>query len=304
MKRYMLSAAAALCLAALLSTSAWAEDGPRLTAAREYADGALDVEYDFLYEDGQSLPCKGRKNVWGDHTIVLYEGSSQERTIDGMPSLQWTYAYDGAGRLTEETETWPSGNVYIARKMYGESGLLTREEWVSPETGTSGMDYTYDREGRLVKSAADDNGVVGNVYEYDCDEAGRITAQRFYSVTDWDGEGQPAAIWPEPVNETHYVYDDAGRVVTETFLYDGELDTETAYTYVDDPCFVIRCGEERDYFNDKNESLCEFFVNDSAGKAVLYFSIPGEPELTRDEAGRLVRAETEDRVLEFVYGEG
>ena len=85
----------------------------------------------------------------------------------------------GLAALTEETETWPSGNVYIARKVYDESGLLAREEWVSPETGTSGMDYTYDGAGRLAKSAADDNGVVGNVYEYDCDDAGRITARRF-----------------------------------------------------------------------------------------------------------------------------
>lgn len=303
MKRYMLSAMAALCLAALLGTSAWAEDGPRLTAAREYADGALDVEYDFLYKEGQSLPYKGRKNVWGDHTIVLYEGSSQEKTIDGMPSLQWAYAYDEAGRLTEETETWPSGNAYIARKVYDESGLLTREEWVSPETGTSGADYTYDGAGRLVKSAADDDGVVGDVYEYDCDDDGRITARRFYSVTDWDGEGQPASIWPTPVTETRYVYDDAGRVVTETFLYDGELDTETAYTYVDDPCFVIRCAEKRDYTNNADESLCEVFVNDNAGEAVLYFSLSGEPALTRDEAGRLIRAETGDRALEFAYAD-
>ncbi len=89
--------------------------------------------------------------------------------------------------------------------------------------------------------------------------------------------------------------------MSETFLYDGELDTETAYTYVDDPCFVIRCAEKRDYTNNADESLCEFFVNDSAGEAVLYFSMPGEPVLTRDETGRLVRAETGDRMLEFIY---
>ncbi len=304
MKRYMLSTIAALCLAALLSTTAWAEDRPRLTGAREYVDGELYAEYTFAYEDGQSLPYKGRAHWLNEQTMEL-SGQTIRLT---PPDTEWTHTYDEAGRLVcSDTAFLSSGNHSIFRWEYDEEGRLVRDTWQSsavPGGDSSRTRYSYDGEGRRVCSVDEDkDGVVRYVSEYECDEAGRIAADRFYSVTDWDEAGQPASIWPTPVNETHYVYDDAGRVVKETFLYDGELYTETAYTYVDDPCFVIRCAEERDYANDVDESSCGFFVNDAAGGVVLSFSMPGAPALTRDGAGRLVRAETEERVLEFVYAD-
>ena len=302
MKKHIIAAALALFIVLALGAPALGADRPRLMAVREYVDGALYAAHAFAYEDGQALPAKRRAHWLNEQTTEM--GGQTVRLTP--PDTEWTYTYDEAGRLTcSDSAFSPSWNHSVFRWEYDEEGCLVRDIWQSsvvPGGDGSLTQYSYNGEGRCVRSTDEDkDGVVRYVSEYDSDEAGRITAYRFYSVTDWDEAGQPASLWPTPVNETRYTYDEVGRVAAETFLYNGELDRETAYTYVDDPCFVIRYGEGHDYANDVDEAACDFIVNDAAGKTVLSFSLPGAPALTRDDAGRLIRAETEERTLEFVY---
>ena len=302
MKKRIIAAALALFIVLALGAPALGEGQARLTAVNVYVDGTLVVEYAYTYEDGQSLPAKGRAHWLNEQTMEL-AGQTVRRT---PPDTEWTYTYDEAGRLTcSDSAFSPSGNHSVFRWEYDEAGRLVRDIWQSsavPGGDGSLTRYSYDGEGWRVRSENEDKyGIVRYVTEYDCDRAGQIAAYRLYSVTDWDEAGEPAALWPTPVNETRYAYDGAGRVAAETFLYDGELVTETAYTYADDPYFVIRYAEERDYMNDRDESNCGFFVNDAAGAVVLGFSMPGAPTLIRDDVGRLVRAEAEGRAMEFFY---
>ena len=82
-------------------------------------------------------------------------------------------------------------------------------------------------------------------------------------------------------------------------LYNGMVNGETFFTYGEDPWFTLRYGEIHDYMNSEVKN--EFTVIPSSD-GPLTFSMPGAPALTRDDAGRLVRAEGSDRALEFVYG--
>lgn len=308
MRRQVLCAALALCLAASAGAPALADgERSRLAGVNEYLNGKLDVEYIFTYEQGEALPTAGRKNVLGEHTVVMFEGSSMEYERDTLPSLDWTYAYDGAGRLTEFTETYPSGNTYISRWVYGDDGRLVRRERERPEGAglplQTTVAYTYDEAGRLCTETSADDGAANLATEYMYGKDGLLTAQNTFSLTGsepLDENGQPIH-GKGAVSQTVCDYDGDGRVVRELSVVDGMLWSETYYTYEDDPVFTVRYSREYNYMNDEDDTACLFTVRDTAGESVLSFAMSGTPELTRDGTGRLVRAETEGGCLEFIW---
>lgn len=307
MKKRVLAAGMALGMVLGLNGQALAAGEDRLVGVKEYVDGALDVEYTFTYEDGGALPRLGRKNVLGDHSYVMFEGTDREYVRDGMPSLDWTWAYDGAGRMTEHTETYPSGSTYIDRWVYDGDGPLVRRERESPEGAglplLTTVTCAYDEAGRLRAETWDDDGAADMVSEYMYAKDGSLTAQNNFSLTGsepLDDDGRPIHS-KGAVSQTAYDYGQDGRVCRELSVVDGMLWSETILTYADDPVFSVQYGQEHNYMNDEDSACCNFILRDAADKNVLSFSLPGTPELTYDGEGRLVKAETEERSMEFVY---
>ena len=313
MRKRILCAALAACLALAASVPALAEaeeKTPRLAGVKLYVDGELDVEYTYTY-DGGSLPAAGRQTVLGDHTYVMFEGTDRETVRDGMPSLDWTWDYDETGRVTtEHTETYPSGNTYVTRWVYDKDGRLLRLERESPEGSglavlSSVESYTYGEDGRLLYVASSEDGVVDFTSEYTYASDGSFSTQNNFFVTELDGKRLDDTGRPfhdkGAVSQTVYDYGGDGQVCRALSIVDGMLWSETAYTYEEDAVFTIQRALEHGYMNEGDTASCAFFLNDAAGKAVLSFSLPGEPVLERDEAGRLVKAETENRYMEFIY---
>lgn len=295
MKKRILSAALALCLTGLLGAPAWGEGArPRLTEATLSVDGQAALRYTCVYEKDGAGPIAVRMEPLGGQA--------------GVPATVFTYGYDGQGRLTEERSVLEGEEADAVRSMtytYDEAGRLVREQWHSDVlAGGDGAvtDYVYDQDGRLVRAAeADRYGIVRYMREYDCDQAGRVTADRLYHVMDWDEAGEPTLWQPYPVNERRYTYDQDGRVTSDALCTGGAPDTETAYAYGEDPLFTLRWGEERDYLNGGEERFCELLIQDAAGRAVLCFRLTGTPTLIRDEAGRLAEAQMEGRRWTFSY---
>ena len=313
MRKRVLCAALAAWLALAAGVPALAaaeEETPRLAGVKLYVDGELDVEYTYTY-DGGSLPVAGQRQVLGDHSYVVFEGSDREYVRDGMPDLEWTWEYDETGRVTtEHTETYPSGNTYISRLIYDEDGRLLRLERENPEgaglsTLLSVESYTYGEDGRLSFVASSEDGVVDFTSEYTYASDGSFSTRNNYFVTELDGKRLDDTGRPfhdkGAVSQTVYDYGGDGQVCRALSIVDGMLWSETTYTYEDDPAFTVQRALERGYMNEGETASCTFFLNDAAGQTVLSFSLPGEPILERDGAGRLVRAEAGQRYMEFLW---
>ncbi len=300
MGKRVLSAGLALCMVLALAAPALGEGKTRLTGVDMYVDGELAIQYTYTYGDGP-LPAGGRMHELAERPLFR-DGRYAEAV---PPDTVYAYAYDRGGRMVRQETVIDDGTGSAGTTCweYDADGRLQRDEWTSGMANSGGgTGYVYDGDGRLVRSVEEDEYGIGRyVDEYDWDEAGRVTACRVNFVTDWDEAGEPIE-W-NPVSESRYTYDESGRVVGERGFYDGAPDHETAYTYGEDRCFVVRYGKTQDYVNGTDESFCDFLLNDAAGKTVLCFSLPGTPTLVRDGEGRVVRAEAENRALEFSYEE-
>ncbi len=297
MKRRILSTVLALGMVLALCAPALAAGETRLTGVNVYVDGELAIQYTYTYEDGP-LPATGRMHLLTERTMVR-DGQVVEEV---PPDTLYAYAYDDAGRLVRYVASIDDGTGYSTTHLweYGEDGRLLRDSWTSDRANDgAGSNYIYDEAGHLVRSMDEDEyGIVRSVCEYDCDEAGRVTSDRLYDVMDWDETGEPTVWEPYLVSEMRFAYDDAGRTVYQANYYNGGLDMESYYTYEDDAYSTLRYEEIHDYMNSEVRS--EFTVIPNDGEA-LSFTMPGTPELTRDGAGRLIKAETADRCMEFIY---
>lgn len=304
MTKRVLCAALAACM--MLGVPALASEAPRLTGVKLYVDGELAVEYSYTY-DGGALPAAGRMVPYTE--VPRLEGTQLTQRVP--PATDMTYAYDETGRLVREDSIFEeSGNAYVTRWVYDEDGRLLRLERENPEGSglavlSSVESYTYDDAGRLSFDASSEDGVVTYSSEYAYASDGSFSARTNYFVTDLDGQRLDETGRPfhnkGAVSQTVYDYDEAGQPRREISIVDGMLWSETAYTYEDDALFTIQRALERGYMNEGDTASCTFSLCDAAGKTVLSFSLPGEPELTRDSAGRLIKAEAEDRYMEFIY---
>lgn len=297
MKKRILSAALALCMVPALTVPALGDGQTRLTGVNVYVDGELAIQYTYTYEDGP-LPVAGRMHELLERTMVR-NGQVLEAV---PPDTVYTYAYDSAGRLVRHETSIDDGSGSTGAHFweYDDDGRLLRDGWTSDMASDGGgSSYIYDEAGRLIRSMDEDGyGIIRYVCEYDHDEAGRVTSHRLYDVMDWDETGEPT-LWEDYlVSEMRFAYDEAGRTVYQADYYNGGLDQESYYTYGQDPYFTLRYGEIHDYMNDEVRS--EFTVIPNDGGA-LSFTMPGTPELTRDDAGRLVQAKTQNRYMEFIY---
>ena len=302
MKKHIIAVALSLCMLLPLTVPALADGNVRLVGVNLYVDGQLEVEYTYDYDNG-ALPVSGRMHQLNIQTI---EVGGQIFHLS-QPDTEWVYIYDDQGRLIcSESTIMESGNAHIYRWAYDEDGRLVRDEWeyTADRYEGSGTNYIYDEAGHLVMDTSEDGyGIIQYVDEYDCDEEGCVTSRRLYFVTDWDDVGEPTVWGPEPVSEDQYAYDEDGRIAGMVRLYGGDIMEEIAYAYEDDPYFTVQYCDTHDYLNDTEGSSVSFIIRDAADRDVLTFSLPGAPELTRDEAGYIVKAESENRVMEFIYEE-
>lgn len=177
--------------------------------------------------------------------------------VPGYRSATIDYSYDSQGRLIEANDHEYTMNTY----SYDDSGMLSKVSTkydtysasydnglLSSVTDGSGMVSTcvYDAEGRL-SSLTD-----GNIsYEYDYDDAGRLSAESLCA----EGDGDPIV--------TTYEYDQDGNLVRLTSTgatsefsggdIQAEYDDEDRITSVSAPGF----GLDEEFSYDENGNLLE-----------------------------------------------
>lgn len=185
--------------------------------------------------------------------------------VPGYRSATIDYSYDSQGRLIEANDHEYTMNTY----SYDDSGMLSKVSTkydtysasydnglLSSVTDGSGMVSTcvYDAEGRL-SSLTD-----GNIsYEYDYDDAGRLSAESLCA----EGDGDPIV--------TTYEYDQDGNLVRLTSTgatsefsggdIQAEYDDEGRITSVSAPGF----GLDEDFSYDENGNLLDVSCSRNGG---------------------------------------
>ena len=221
MKKRMLAALLALCLALSLGTAALAAEEPETTPEPEYRlvkvtsaygyawlDDIEETSADLTYGHGGCLP-----------TEVLVELLSSGGQVKIMA------VYDEAGRLTSVQESVPLG-VGVpdlggsATYVYDERGDLVE---TAGDGGCYEYEYTYDEDGNCIqeKRTGTDGALceIAEMTEYIYDEAGnRARAERTY---DYDYSVSPL----EDVME--YIHDEDGSLRDDCTSYTSVIE----YTY-------------------------------------------------------------------------
>lgn len=197
----------------------------RLVKLKNVGDDGISVESRFSY-DKNNRKVREEK-PFGEYASYAFDacGNLASKTLPPLRgtsnSVQFTYAYDDASRLTTETD--PEGN--ITRTEYNSNGKPTKI--VHPDG--SSEEFIYNLNGTL-KTYIDAEGIETS-YTYDFLNRqtsktiwfkGTILSQEFYEYNSFhlinkiDPEGNP----------THYSYDSAGRLISEQI---AEEKTEYAY---------------------------------------------------------------------------
>ncbi len=191
-----------------------------LTRRTEPAPGIAVRHYDMAYDAENRLTY--RKQPTGEESFTVYgvwDRPYQQKVYDAAnltTITRMTYAYDGEGRLTQQTDA--NGNFIVKGRAYDAYGQLTRA------TQALGH-YTvnqYDATGRVTRTVFYDS--LGNAQRearsaYDA--AGRTTLQRQLAA--------PGGATSSADHLSAMAYDDAGRMTQSTMYLAG---TTTAISTV------------------------------------------------------------------------
>ena len=250
----------------LLGETAFSYNGSFNTLASVTDARANGIEYSYhangdlqaiTYEDGThedfTYYPDGLVETWtnrrGQQVVYTYNTAGQPLTkdYDSTPGVDYTYAYDPAGRLESATDaTGTTGFDYDS-----ESGWLTRIDY----PGGRWFEFEYDDAGRRTKRTDQLDNVENYYYDavgrldrmtdaealivdYDYDAAGRVVRKELgngvYTTYEFDSAGR---LWrlsnlkPDAtvLSRFEYAYDASGRVTSITKTY-GIGDPRTSGT--------------------------------------------------------------------------
>jgi YD repeat-containing protein len=188
--------------------------------------GAMGQTTAFGYDNqGNVTSIDGPLAGTVDRTINTYDALSRLTRVTDPHSGQVNYGYNGLDQLT---------SVKDPRNLettYGYDGLSNLNQQVSPDTGPTSN--TYDLAGNLLTQT----DAKGQVTSYAYDVLNRVTSITYHGGVvhtyaydqGANGKGRLTQI-VEPNSTTDYVYDQKGRLTSETRIIGG-VSYVTAYAY-------------------------------------------------------------------------
>ena len=207
-----------------LTANSYDAGGNLTSSAVTYSDGRQHT-CDYTYE-GDTLRSE-LHTYQSEDTLTrtyTYDEAGRVLTLRGQSSAgsvyEYAYSYDGEGRLALEIYSDADGEHSRREYTYTE-GKLTREVCAYAVGERDEIEYSWDKNGNLVKKRQTYTGGRSDTYTYTYDEAGNVTSELIeYS----DGSSETL---------THaYTYDTRGNLITETHTYpDGETKTVTYFDY-------------------------------------------------------------------------
>lgn len=209
--------------------------------------------------------------------VLTYDRSSTRyRTL--------TLLFEKSGNI--EKYMREEGNIHQTYAFeYDEKGQLVSvvEKAEGLPTPYNEYAYSYNESGQLIKKLHyDENGKPDyeTTYEYNIDG----TLAREYYPTTMD-DGTPT------VRETVYTYDAQGRIVQESYGYEG-MESDSVYTYQYDANGNI--VESNRINSDKENDSTTVYTFDSRGWLCAINWGDSEESLTLDEYGNRVKEEEEN----------
>lgn len=151
-------------------------------------------------------------NYYSERPFEVQETFSYNEKGQLLSSGFYTYTYDENGIMTEKSDA----NGYVYKYDHNAHGLVIREERYKNGELLNVCEYAYNKYGRVALCINNSNSYTS--YEYN--ERGNPTR-----ITRVDKDGTD--------HITEYVYDSAGRLITETKTEPGYITTET-YVFTDD----------------------------------------------------------------------
>ena len=166
----------------------------------------------------RSLPKKSQEETtykWdGDRLVEVIE------LLDGHAYRDAVLEYDGKGRLTSRTESYPVGHPERITFQYDSCGRLSGAKTSHPPDAEGEDELTYDELGRLKSLHSVNRGK--HAYDYTLSftyEGGRLTEWRqerdgkpaSWARHSYDAKGRPATTTYGSGTVETFVYDDSGR---------------------------------------------------------------------------------------------
>ena len=175
-----------------------------------------------------------------------YDAASQLTQVSD-PNSTYTYSYDAAGRLTSTDNAGTTGTPDVLLN-YGYDAANNRTSVTDFITGVqAGVEsFTYDALNRTTRITQSGNGVAEKRVDLSYDAASQMTG--LSRASDLAGV--------QPVVETAYSYDDAGRLVALTHDRNGEVvaNYSLAYDATNRMTQLVTPDGTSDYnYNDRDE---------------------------------------------------
>lgn len=214
----MLACAPSVQLVGLEESGLYFTDVP--IAISRTMPGGVTTSYEMAYSlaTGQCLLSSMMQNTGSDYVSTYFayddKGRLIERSVDGVGPV-YTYAYDEAGRIASMTDvqgtTQSNGNYAFQYDDQGRLSSLTMGTYYSRATRV----YAFGEKGLETISltgeyASRPGETFDNYTSFAYDDQNRLSALDVVYDQDASSQQQTAtATW---------VYDDAGRVVSETYV--------------------------------------------------------------------------------------
>ncbi len=221
----------------------------QLASENNQSDGDVSSSVSYTYDDmGNILTRSDQTNAGTTVYSYVYDEDGwliRSTTESDEYSGSIEYVRDAQGNLLKE-ESRSNGRLEYATESIYENGLVTKYIYTSGDGSTSTTYYTYDAQGRLLRTRYEsDYGGSETTYTYDA--AGNTTEIRtvgesYASTVTYTYDASGNILTEEDLYENYYddggdmrylyayTYDAQGRLLTETYTWNGCV-TETVYTY-------------------------------------------------------------------------
>ena len=180
--------------------------------------------YDMLGRMITSTDGKGSTTEYRYNSLNQVTNKKLPFAVDNNGNMVYTnysFEYDAAGNLTEESVTSGVTNTYV---------YDYRNKMTQARSGIETVNYTYDDAGNMVEYKTGNGGV----HKYAYDNLNRVIkytdALNFSETYTYDNNSDMTSKKDRSGNVTNYTYDGLHRVLTESVKSNGYVNTNT-YVY-------------------------------------------------------------------------
>lgn len=293
------------------------------------SDDEEQTVYNYKYNKNGVLTEKVWLDNYDDKRVATYNshGDHLRLTIDGKVSNEYKYVYNEKGLLTEKTDDDGIKTVY----KYNAKGQLTEKSWASKgEKYNYKTTYAYDTEGRLINETEtcsytdyllgglDVDITETDTVEYTYDKNGNLIKEsaKYHgneipteTLYEYNEKGQ-LLTKTKSGNATHYYYDENGYLMGEYCFTDPDT-IEYAYDENGNIVVMESCDdydtEVYTYEYDSNGNMIKETVTYDDSKSVYIYEYDKKGNLISkyDEDGDLRLSNLYDNnghlISEFIY---